>query len=112
MSPSKPKTNITMIGLAFLNLRVQNAVRKKAMLRMKEGRLSEGEPKFSLFISRTAAEAISPMMVGRRSANMLFTSLLSLWVSRYRLMAIIMMNGSHMMESEAITEPITPAQTG
>ena len=72
MSPSKPKTNITMIGLAFLNLTVQNAVRKKAMLRMKKGRLSEGDPKFSFFMSRTAAEAINPMMVGRRSANMLF----------------------------------------
>ena len=77
MSPSKPKINITMIGLAFLNLTAQNAVRKKAMLRMKEGRLSEGDPKFSVCLNRTAADANNPRMVGRRSANMLFTSLQS-----------------------------------
>lgn len=107
-----PKTSITIIGLAFLKRTAQNAARKIAMLRIKKGTLSEGEPKFSLFIRRTAAEAIRPMMVGRRRAKMLFTSLLSLWVNKYRLMAIIMMKGSHIMDSEAIIEPMMPAQTG
>ena len=64
-----------------------------------------GEPKFSLFIRSTAAAAIKPMMAGRNPLNMFCTSLEFLWLMRYRLMRIMMMKGSHMMERDANTEP-------
>ena len=72
--------------------------------------LSTGEPKFSLFINNTAAAAIRPMMAGRRPLNMFCTSFESLWLIKYRLIKIMMMKGNHMIEREAINEPIQATQ--
>ena len=55
---------------------------KSAMLMAKLTALSVGEPKFSLFISSTAAAAISPTIVGRKPLKMSFTIFESLWLMR------------------------------
>ena len=52
------------------------------MLMAKLTALSVGDPKFSLFISSTAAAAISPTIVGRKPAKMSFTIFESLWLMR------------------------------
>ena len=73
---------------------------------------SLGEPKFSLFINRTAAAAIKPMMAGRKPLKMSCTVLEFLWLTKYRLINIMMMNGSHMMDSEDMKEPMHAAHCG
>lgn len=81
-SPKSPHTSITSMGLLLRNLVKYNVAAKSAMLMAKLTALSVGDPKFSLFISSTAAAAISPTIVGRKPAKMSFTIFESLWLMR------------------------------
>ncbi len=77
-----PQTSMAKMGLTLKRRVAMKTATHRAMLSTNSGRLTDGVPKFSLFINSRAAAAMRPMMAGRRAAKTFFTHGASLWVSR------------------------------
>ena len=74
--------------------------------------LMSGVLKFSAFISISAAEAISPTTVGRITANMLSTTLVSRYFIISRVIVYSSMNYGSTTATVAVTLPSMPTQWG
>ena len=70
--------NRIRIGFAFLTLVAKKAAAKMMILKPKIYGVFDGEPKLSGVISKSAAAAMSPTMVGRSVLKTSFTSCESL----------------------------------